>query len=625
MTSPFYIPEEEKKIFLKSFSTDSDIEPFSVLKGESIKLTINEKLMRVSFFVLFFFIILIFLKLFFLQIIEGNYWIKIAEGKEVRIEEIPANRGIIYDRNMQPLVRNAPKFSLYFTPKKLPQDLTERENVFKKIEKIIGRNSLKPADFANNSEEPILIKENLSQREAILFETQKDFLPGFFLEIKRSREYLGGEEFSHLLGYLGKVSKEEQELGYSTSEEVGKIGLEKYYDSWLRGRAGRKRVEPDNNKVQRITAIEMPQDGSNIVLTIDLELQKKVSQALRKWTESSGGKGGAAVVLSPKNGEILALVSFPFFDNNLFSQGISDEVFKKITSDPKRPLFFRAISGEYPSGSTIKPAIALAALEEGVINEKTTVMSTGGVQAGKWFFADWKKGGHGPTNLKKALAESVNTFFYTIGGGTKNFNGLGPEKISIYLKKFGLGNKTGIDLLYEKDGFIPTPQWKKEKKKEDWFVGDTYNISIGHGDFRVTPLQIANLTAGVALGKVFQPHVLKKIFSKEMTQNIEEKVLLELPFKKENLELVKEGLREAVVSGTARALNNFPLAVAGKTGTVEVEKEKPHSWFTCFTPFENPEIVVTVIVENGGEGSGPALKVAKETLEWWYINRYNKK
>ncbi|MBA4318986.1 MAG: hypothetical protein C0412_11360, partial [Flavobacterium sp.] len=464
------------------------------------------------------------------------------------------------------------------------------------------------------------------------------------------------------------------EKGYSLSQEIGKTGLEEYYEDILRGKVGKKRIEPGPIEKERITAFEPPEDGKNLILTIDFELQKILATALEKWTKFYGGKSGAAVVLAPKTGEILAIISYPFFDNNLFSRGISTEEFEKIINDPQKPLFFRAISGEYLPGSTIKLAIALAALEEGVIDEKTTFLSTGGIKVGKWFFSDWKKDGHGLTNFKKGLAESVNTFFYTIGGGNANFQGLGPEKIALYLKKFGLGEKTNIDLPYEKEGFIPSPSWKKENKNEDWFIGDTYNLSIGHGDIKVTPLQIANLTAAIANeGKIYQPKILKEIsdsrqslsyrnFKNEIPtapkQSLvldsdrlrdrydpaplskgaarreivpirqlaerpiwEEKNFTELPFKKENFRLVKEGLREAVISGTAKVLETFPLEVAGKTGTAEAGKEKPHSWFTCFAPYNDPEIVVTVIIENGGEGSGPALQTAKEVLEWWYNSK----
>ena len=314
--------------------------------------------------------------------------------------------------------------------------------------------------------------------------------------------------------------------------------------------------------------------------------------------------------MNPKNGEILALVSYPYFDNNLFSRGLSQRDFEKIVAHPDKPLFFRAISGQYPPGSTIKPILALAALEEGIINEQTAIVSKGGIKIGKEFFSDWKKEGHGVTQVKKALAESVNTFFYLVGGGSENFRGLGPEKIKFYLEKFGLGKKTNLDLPAEKDGFLPSPEWKKRKKNEEWYIGDSYNLSIGHGDIVATPLQIAYLTGLIVNeGKIYQPHLLKK------GQEFEENKFV-FQFKKENFKVVKEGLREAILYGTAKALNDLTIKVAGKTGTVEVGQKKPHSWFTCFAPYEDPQIVLTVIVENGGEGSGPALRVAKEFFIW---------
>lgn len=626
MTDPFSIIKEEKKVFIKDSSREKDIDWFSSFKGEALTLRINEK-MKLSFIIgLLFFTLLIFLKLFNLQIIKGSEYLKMAEGNEVRIERIFANRGIIYDRNMQPLVKNISRSNLYFYFTKFPQGKNDRKIILEKLEKIIGQENLLNLDFEKKSQELILVKKNLSQQETILFEIEEESLPGFALVVERKREYLQGKEFSHLLGYTGRASEEDLQRGYFSLEESGKAGLEKYYEDWLRGRAGKKRIEPGLEGEQSIiTALEAPEDGKNIVLSVDFELQKILASALERWTKSSGGKGGAAVVLSPQNGEILALVSFPFFDNNLFSQGISPNDYQQIASSPAKSLFFRAISGEYNPGSTIKQAIGLAALEEKIIDGKTSFLSSGGVWAGKTFFADWKKGGHGLTNLKKALAESVNTFFYLISAQGEAFHGLGPDKIAAYLQKFGLGRKTNVDLPYEKDGFVPTPAWKKQTKGENWFIGDSYNLGIGHGDLLATPLQMAVLTSAIATeGKMVQPKIVNKIFDSQGNEIVKENKFFELPFKKENFKIIKDGLREAVVMGTAKALANFPLAVAGKTGTVEVGNEKPHSWFTSFAPVEDPEIVITVIVENGGEGSGPALRIAKETLEWWYQHRYKK-
>lgn len=623
MIDPFYIASEDKGHFYRKNKDVEEIEPLSSLSGESMKLVINERMRKIFLIVLFIFIIFVFFRLFSLQILNGDRYLAMAKGNEVRMEEIAANRGIIYDRYLTPLVKNVPKFSLYLLPDKLPQDNQEKTLIFDRVKKIIGSDEISSIDPQKESG-PIMVKENLTQEEKILFELEKESLSGFVLETKNGREYIAGQEFSHLLGYTGKVSQEDIDKGYSLVEEVGKSGVEQYYENWLRGIPGKKRVElmTSNNLV---TALESPVDGHNIVLSIDAGLQKILGESLKKWNNSSGGRGGAAVALSPQTGEIFALVSYPFFDNNTFSYGISVNQYQKIIADPEKPLFFRALSGEYEPGSTIKPAIGLAGLEEKIINAQTSFSSTGGVWAGQWFFADWKPGGHGATNLHKALAESVNTFFYNISAQTDFFHGLGPEKIAVYLKNFGLGEKTGIELFSEGKGFIPTPLWKKQTKDQPWFVGDSYNLGIGHGDLRVTPLQMALMTAAIGTdGKMIAPKIMEKIFDSKTEKIIAQSKSWQLPFKKENLQIVKDGMREAVATGTAKFLSNFPIEVAGKTGTVEDGNNRPHSWFTCFAPFNRPEIVISVIVENGGEGSGPALRITKEAMDWWYANRYQK-
>lgn len=621
MTDPFYIASEDKNAFHRNDKSSNEVEPFSSLSGESLRLVINERVRRIFLIILFIFIAFIFIRLFFLQILNGNQYLKMAKGNEVRIEEIAANRGIIYDRYMIPLVKNVPKFSLYLLPDKLPSSNEEKMVIIEKVKKIIGPSEVFSLDL-RGKRDPIIIKENLGQDEKILFEINKDSLQGFVLETKNGREYIAGQEFSHLLGYTGKVSPEELEKGYSLVEEIGKIGVEQYYENWLRGVPGKKRIELMGSNNNLVSAIEPSREGHNIVLSIDAGLEKALATSLKNWNKSSGGRGGTAVALSPQTGEILALVSYPFFDNNIFSYGISVDEYKKIISDPSKPLFFRAISGEYEPGSTIKPVIGLAALEEKVITEETSFSSTGGVWAGKWFFADWKLGGHGITNLHKALAESINTFFYHISAQTDFFKGLGPDRIALYLKNFGLGEKTGISIASESKGFVPTPIWKKQTKNETWFVGDSYNLGIGHGDLRVTPLQLAIMTAAIATdGRMIVPKILRSIGGQGET---EESKSWQLPFKKENFEIIRNGMREAVVTGTAKFLSSFPIEVAGKTGTVEDGNNPTHSLFTAFAPFKNPQIVISVIVENGGEGSGPALRIAKEALDWWYQNRYIK-
>ncbi|MCX7779062.1 MAG: penicillin-binding protein 2 [Patescibacteria group bacterium] len=618
MNIDFNFPEEKiKERVIKNFShRDFAGEEYSPsLDGEARRIAINKKIFDLILILLFFFIFLNIIQLFNLQIVKGNYYLKVARENSVRIEPIKAGRGIIYDRQLRPLVRNIPKFSLFWVPTKISQQ--RKEEMIEKLAGILNQEKEELSFLLQKttSHQPVLVKESLNYEAALLFEIEKENFPGLILQIEQGRQYLMGPEFSHLLGYTGKISpvELEREIGYSYTDEIGKDGIEKYYEKKLRGRDGRKRVETDLKGREVVVAQEPAKNGEDVILTIDLDWQKKLAEILARQIKSAGANRGAAIILNPKNGEILALISYPYFDNNLFSQGLSKKEFEKIRQDPNQPLFFRSIAGEYMSGSTIKPVLALGALEEGIIDEQTTIISTGALQVGNQFYSDWKKGGHGPTQVKKALAESVNTFFYLIGGGDKKFLGLGPEKMNFYLNQFGLGKKTNIDLPGERDGFLPSPAWKKTAKNEDWYIGDSYNLSIGHGEIRTTPLQIAYLTGLIANeGQLFQPHLLK--------ENSLNQEFSTLPFKKENFKIVKEGMREAVIYGTAKALNNLSIKVAGKTGTVETNDGRPHSWFTCFFPYDDPRVVMTVLIENGGEGSGPALRTVKEFLEWYIKN-----
>ena len=398
--------------------------------------------------------------------------------------------------------------------------------------------------------------------------------------------------------------------------------LEKTYEKDLRGEYGEKAIEVDAlGKEKNIIKVFPPVVGKNLVLTINLEYQKKLEEFLTGQLKASQKQKAVAILMDPHNGEILALVNWPSFNNNFFASGISNEDYEKLINDDNDPLFPRAWSGLYPSGSTIKPLYAAAALNERVIDKNTSFLSDGGIRVDKWFFPDWKAGGHGVTSVRKAIAESVNTFFYYIGGGYQNFSGLGLEKIITYLQKFKFGEKLGIVLPGEAMGFIPSREWKLKTKKEQWYIGDTYNLSIGQGDLLVTPLQIASLTAAIANGgKIFQPHLVLE-FSDNITKKtnkIEIKTLATNLIPDEYLKVVREGMRQTVTSGSAQSLANLPITVAGKTGTAQWSQNKEnHAWFTCFAPYEKPELVLTVLVEEGGEGSSIAVPIARQFLTWF--------
>ncbi len=571
----------------------------------------------------------------FLQLYQGEHYRALAEGNRIRLRDTKATRGIIYDRNMVQLVENSPGFSLAAIPVDLPKDPEVRKSLIVDIQNITN----KPAEETETllfpekplySYQPITVVDDLTPDQAVLARILSSKYNGLTLRIDSTRHYLLSsttQSFSHILGYQGKIEdgklQEYLKDGYLYDDKIGKSGLEFTYEKELKGVNGIEQVEVEaTGKAKEILASQKPISGNNLLLSIDSRLQKVAETSLKKALGSTGKKKGSVIAIDPNNGEILALVSWPAFNNNDFVRGLSQDKFQELINDPNLPLFNRSISGEYPPGSTFKIVVASAALEEKIVTENTGFMSTGGIYFNKtWFFPDWKAGGHGWTNVTKALAESVNTFFYIVGGGYQDFVGLGPERIEAYGEKFGLGKKTGIDLPNEATGFLPTPKWKEETKNEQWYIGDTYHFAIGQGDVLVTPLQVALWTSAIANdGKIFKPHIVKSILDSqnELISETKPEIISQDFLSQKNINIIKKGLRETVLTGSGRSLGSLPIAVAAKTGTAQWSTKKlPQAWVTAYAPFENPEIVVTVLVEEGGEGSSVATPVAREILGWW--------
>ena len=434
---------------------------------------------------------------------------------------------------------------------------------------------------------------------------------------------------AHVLGYVGRISEDElsqnKDRGYHLTDYFGKSGIEKQYENDLRGKDGAKRSEVDaSGKIVKLIGEIEPSPGKDLVLSIDYGLQQKMAESLQASLDKAKVKKGAAIALNPNNGEVLAMVNLPTYDGNLFSKGISEADFKKLNEDENQPLLARAILGQYPSGSIIKPLFAAAALEEKIINRNTSILSNGGIKIGDFSFPDWKPGGHGMTNVTKAIAESVNTFFYAISGGWENIKGLGADKMKLYLEKFGLGKDSGIDLPGESIGRIPDPKWKEEAKKEPWYLGDTYHFGIGQGDLEITPIQMAKAISAIANGgTLYKPRLVKEIVDsndKNSVKIIEPQKETENVISKENIDIVKEGMRQTVTAGSARSLNDLPVPIAGKTGTAQygANNEHRHAWFTSFAPYPNPEIVLLILVEGGGEGSEFAAPVAKDVYKYYF-------
>lgn len=598
----------------------------------SLKKGISPAKISLLFFVLLLGFFVILGKIFSLQVVFGKEYRGKAENNRIKVEKVTATRGVIYDKNGRLLVKNSPNFTLYFTPAELPKDINELNPLAQELSAIINLSAdeiINKFTSANKlSSQPFLIKEYLNYDQALKLKITINDYPFLNLEIQLVRDYLTDESFSHLLGYMSKVTEEElkNNSDYSPLDYTGKTGLEHYYEKELKGKDGKQQIERDNlNKFTRILATQEPEAGKNLVLNIDYDLQATLFRALKTSVQTNHSPAGAAVALNPQNGQVLALVSYPAYDNNLFFKGLSPDQYKAIFEDPNQPLLNRAISGEYPSGSTIKPTIAAAALQEKIITPTTTVLSTGGIKIDKWFFPDWKAGGHGLTNVVKALAESVNTFFYAVAGGYQNITGLGVDRLVKYFKLFGLGQKLGIDLPGETTGFLPSIAWKEEVKNEPWYIGDTYHLGIGQGDILVSPLQVASYTAVIANGgKLYQPYLVNKFTDLEnnpVAQNNSH--LINQGFiSSANLQVVRQGMRSAVVSGSAGSLADLPFSVAAKTGTAQFANNKrTHAWLTSFAPFENPEIVISVIVEQGGEGYVAALPVAREALICYFNSK----
>jgi penicillin-binding protein 2 len=435
------------------------------------------------------------------------------------------------------------------------------------------------------------------------------------LRVDIGREYLYKESLAHLLGYLGEANEDEVKKGqFQIGDLVGRGGVEEEYDHLLRGKDGGEIYEVDaqGRKIRQIGRTE-PVPGQDLHLSIDADLTKLA------W-ESLEGKPGAVVGSDPQNGQILVLTSSPSFDPNLMNQAKdktasdfqdSQEKLQSLLADPQKPFFNRVLGGVYPPGSTFKIVTATAGLEEGKINAETLWNDTGEIRVGEYSYKNWYFTQYGRTegeiNVVKALKRSTDTFFYKVG------EWVGPTRLSEWAKTFGLGQKTQIDLPGEAEGLVPSPEWK-EKKGDRWFLGNTYHFAIGQGDLLVTPLQINFLTDVMASdGQLCQPQVLKSEDKKDNCRN--------LKLKKENLSLVKEGMKEVCsTGGTAFPFFEFSPQVACKTGTAEFgdPEDKTHAWFTSFAPFENPELSLTVLIERGGEGSEVAAPVAKKIMEAYF-------
>ena len=573
------------------------------------------------------FLAVLFGRVFYLDIVRGDYYSGRSKGNRVRSIPIKAPRGNIFDKFGNSLVSNVPSMDAVIIPTDIPDDVAKQHEMANAVAGIlnIDSNNVEIALSSQNkkSSDWVVLKENITHDQALILTEKASELPGIGVENTAIRNYENGPIFSAVIGYDGKATRNELENNpdYSLTDYIGKTGIEKYYEKYLRGTNGARESEVDSmGNSKKDLGVVAPISGSDLFLNIDEELQKRLYDSLSANLEKTDTKTAAAVAIDPRTGGVLAMISLPSYDNNLFAQGISNSDYQTLVQDKNLPLLNRTINGEYPPGSTIKPAVAAAALAEGTITPDTIIQGMGGrINIGGFSFGDWKA--HGPSDVRTAIAESNDIFFYTIGGGYGPIQGLGMDRMKKYENMFGFGKATGIDLSGESIGLIPSEQWKLDKIGERWYIGDSYHCAIGQGFVLATPLQLADYTAAIANGgTLYQPRIVNSIKSGDgKIQNIPPVILNQNFLSKDILNVVREGMRKTVTDGTAQPLKTMSVAVAAKTGTAQFGSEgKTHGWFIAFAPYDNPEIAVAILAEGGGEGYSTGVPVTKDVFDWYF-------
>ncbi len=638
------------KIKYKVKYSGGDIEPHEVFldkmaKAQEEELGLSERKLevplkeKISYILLGIFLLCaaaLFFQTFYLQAVQGKKFSTAAQNNRGGITLITPERGIIYDKNFKKLVSNYPAFDLICDKRKFSADPFAALAEIDKIALITGKDQNELKNVIENSDQSnVLVYENIPHEALLVLESKIKEIPECAIEQNTVRNYIFGPDLAHAMGYMGRINKNELEnrQGYAVNDYIGKDGLENSYETVLRGIPGK--VEEIKNAVgvakgEKIILPAVP--GESLVLNIDSDLQQKIYDALAASIEKMGGKKGAAVAMDPRTGAVLALISYPSYDDNLFSKGISQSDYDKIANDPSQPLFNRAISAQYPTGSTIKPFEASAALQENLISPDKKINDIGYILVKNQYDPSivYRYGGvtpHGWVDMKKALAVSSNIYFYTVGGGYGDQQGLGPTRIKKYLSLFGWDKKTGIDLSGEYSGFIPDPAWKKSVKGEPWGDGDTYNLSIGQSDLQTTPLQVATAYCAIANnGTLYKPQIVNKIIngtgeSAKTIQEFAPQIIRQNFIDPANLAIVREGMRDGVNKpyGLSAMLNDLPVAVAAKTGTAETSVAGRYNvWSSIFAPYENPEIVLVITAENVSGHGAVTLPVARDVLQWYF-------
>ena len=551
----------------------------------------------------------------YLQVYDGEFYARLAEGNRIRIIPAEAARGTFYDRNGELLVTNRPGFAVSLLP------LTEpiSPEVIARVSKLINVpvDEIQRKIDAHVGFDPIRIKTDVLPDIVTIIEEQKDNYPGVVIEVLPIRDYIYGEYAAHVFGYVSEINEEELERrkdeGYKTGYIIGKFGLERIYDKEVRGINGGDQVEVDvSGRPVQLLGRQSPVPGHDLVLTIDKHLQEVAEQAVDTQLSIVHANAAAAVVMNPQTGEVLAMVSRPAFNPNLFAGGISTQNWNVLNNNPYHPMDNKAITGEYPPGSTFKIVTGTAALAEHKVTPQEKIFDSGH----HWIIPKTNAAGEalGWINFQEAMAHSDNVYFYEMG------NRLGVDALERYARMFGLGTRTGIDLPYEAEGLVPNRKYKEDNYEDGaWYLSETFDAAIGQGFNLVTPLQAAMVMGEIAAnGKRYQPHLVQRVVdvNGNTVREFQPKLLSEIDVSPSVIRNVQEGLHSVTKIGTAAGVfAGFPIDIAGKTGTAENSQGRDHGWFVAYGPYANPNIVVAVIVEQGGFGSMSAVPIGRKIME----------
>lgn len=584
---------------------------------------------------------LLLLRFVYLQIVQYDYYHTKAEDNRISIVPIMPNRGLILDRSGIVLARNYSAYTLEI----FPGEVTDLEKTIDELASIV---EIRPSDrirfkrllIESKGADSVPIRTRLTDEEVAKFAVNRYRFPGVDIRARLFRQYPMKEIASHVIGYIGRINERDAKriddeglsANYKGTDHIGKTGLEQSYENELHGNTGYEQVEVDSaGRGVRTLSRTPPTSGNNLVLTLDIKLQQVAEQAF-------GDNRGALVAIDPATGGILAFVSKPGFDPNLFVDGIDPANWDALNNSPDRPMVDRALAGTYPPGSTFKPYMALAALQLGKRTPQFTINDPGYFQFGGHRFHDDKPGGHGVVDMYKSLVVSCDTYYYMLA------NDMGIDNIARFIGQFGFGAKTGIDIEGEATGVLPSPEWKRrhfsKPEQQKWYAGETISIGIGQGYNAYTPLQMAQAIATLANnGVMYRPHLVDYVENTRTGERtrIEPKLVRTIPLKPENLEVVKHALAGVNIEGTgARAFAGAEYTSAGKTGTAQVvalkphekydekrvtERHRDHALFVAFAPLENPKIALAVVVENGGFGATAAAPIARKVLDYYLLGK----